>query len=178
MSQLARELRHALRTLARNPGFAALAVATLGLGIGVNVAIFSAVDAVLRRPLADAVATLDPSLPLFHVRTLEEKLGLAMGQARTREFGIRLALGAQAGSLRRLVLSRGVRLALIGSAAGLAAAAAISGLADQLLYGVSPLDPISFLAAGVILATAVLAASAVPAERAARVDPMTALRSD
>jgi predicted permease len=164
----------------------------------------------LRRPLADAVAGLDSSLPLFHVRTLEEKLGLALGQgrllawlvgafaglalllsatglygvvsyatqARTREFGIRLALGAQTASLRRLVLSRGARLALLGSAAWLAAAASISRLADQLLFGVSPLDPVSFLAAGAILGAAVLAASAVPAERAARIDPMTALRSE
>jgi putative ABC transport system permease protein len=166
--------------------------------------------AALRKPLAEAVGALDAELPLFHVRTLEDKLGLSLGQgrllawlvaafallalllaatglygvvsyatqARTREFGIRLALGAQPGSVRRLVLSRGARFALVGLAAGLAAAGATSRLAAPLLYGVSPLDPISYVLAAAILGAAVLAASAVPAERAARVDPMTALRSE
>jgi putative ABC transport system permease protein len=166
--------------------------------------------AALQRPLSRAVAELDPSLPLFHVRTLNEKIGASMGQgrliallvgafagfglllsatglygvvsyatqARTREFGIRLALGAQAGSVRRLVLSRGARLAAFGLAAGLAAAAGASRLASEFLYGVTPLDPLSYLAAAATLGAAVLAASAAPARRAARVDPMRALRSE
>ena len=166
--------------------------------------------AALRKPLADAVGALDAELPLFHVRTLEDKLGLSLGQgrllawlvgafavlalvlaatglygvvsyatqARTREFGIRLALGAQAGSVRRLVLSRGVRFAAAGLAAGLAAAAALTRFAAPLLFGISPFDPASYLVAAAILGGAVLAASAVPAERAARVDPMTALRTE
>lgn len=166
--------------------------------------------AALQRPLSRVVAELDPSLPLFHVRTLTEKIGASMGQgrliallvgafagfglllsatglygvvsyatqARTREFGIRLALGAQASSVRRLVLSRGARLAAFGLAAGLAAASFASRLAAEFLYGVTPLDPLSYLLAAAILGAAVLAASAAPARRAAKVDPIRALRSE
>jgi putative ABC transport system permease protein len=166
--------------------------------------------AALRRPLTEAVGALDRTLPLFHVRTLEEKLGLSLGQgrllawlvgvfallalvlaatglygvvsyatqARTREFGIRFALGAAPGSVRRMVLSRGARLAVVGLGAGLAVAVAASRLAAPLLFGVSPLDPFSYAAAALLLAAAVLTASAVPAERAARVDPMAALRNE
>ena len=95
---------------------------------------------------------------------------------RTREIGVRRALGADAANLLGLVIGDGMRLAAIGFALGLAAAAALTRFAASLLYGVAPTDPLTFAAALGVLATAALAACAVPALRALRVDPVTALR--
>jgi predicted permease len=95
---------------------------------------------------------------------------------RTREIGVRRALGAQPGNLLRLVLDEGLRLAAIGFAIGIAIAAAVTRLASSLLYGVKPTDPLTFGGAMVVLAGAALLACAIPALRALRVDPVTALR--
>jgi putative ABC transport system permease protein len=97
---------------------------------------------------------------------------------RVREFGIRMALGAQGEQVARLVLRRGVTLALIGVVAGLIAAAATTRFLRTLLFGVEPLDWISFSFAAVVLAATALAASYIPARRATRADPMLALRSE
>lgn len=97
---------------------------------------------------------------------------------RTKEIGIRVALGAAPSSLTRMFVSRGLLWAGLGAVAGLAVSAALSQLMTSLLYEVSPLDPVTFLAApGTILLAAALA-SYVPARRAAGVDPMEALRAD
>ncbi|PYQ01145.1 MAG: ABC transporter permease [Acidobacteria bacterium] len=97
---------------------------------------------------------------------------------RVREFGIRMALGAGRADVSRLVLRQGARLAAVGVAAGLAAAALVSGAMESLVYGVGARDAASFAAsAGVLLAVAVLA-SYLPARRAASVDPAVTLRSD
>jgi putative ABC transport system permease protein len=95
---------------------------------------------------------------------------------RTREMGLRMALGARPIDLLRLVVGQGVRLAAVGVGAGLIASLILTRLISNLLFGVSPLDPITFLAvAGVLLVVAFLA-TYIPAHRAASVDPMVALR--
>ncbi|HEX2190404.1 MAG TPA: ABC transporter permease [Longimicrobiaceae bacterium] len=97
---------------------------------------------------------------------------------RTREIGIRLALGATAGEVRGAVLRQGMRLALLGCAVGIAGALLGTRALRSLLYGVSPTDPATFAAvAGLILASAALACW-LPARRAARVDPVNALRAE
>jgi predicted permease len=97
---------------------------------------------------------------------------------RTREIGIRLALGAPRPAVLGLVARRGVGLALAGTAAGLLGALALSRLLGSLLFGVGPTDPVTFVAAPAILVAVALVASYLPARRAARVDPMIALRSE
>jgi predicted permease len=97
---------------------------------------------------------------------------------RTREIGIRIALGARPKQVVRLVLGGSSRAVVIGLAAGLAIALPASRLLRSELYGVSPLDPVAYLSVAVILAIAGLAASYAPARRATRVDPVTALRHE
>lgn len=95
---------------------------------------------------------------------------------RTREFGVRIALGAQAADVGRLVLRHATLLVGIGLAAGLAAALALTRLMSALLYGVSASDMVTFGSVAVLLALVALVASLVPVVRAARVDPLDALR--
>jgi putative ABC transport system permease protein len=97
---------------------------------------------------------------------------------RTREIGIRLALGAPRPAVLGLVARQGLGLAIVGTAAGLLGALALSRVLHSLLFGVEPSDPVSFAAAPLILVAVALVASYLPARRAARVDPMTALRSE
>jgi len=98
--------------------------------------------------------------------------------ARTRELGVRMAVGAGRGDLLRLVLARGAALAAAGLALGLAGAAALSRLLASLLYGVSARDPWTFAAVALILAMVALLASFLPARRASRLEPVAALRSE
>src|SRR5262249_2889251 len=97
---------------------------------------------------------------------------------RGREIGIRMALGARPGDVRRMLLREGARLAALGVALGLAGAFLLTGLMSSLLYGVGPRDPVTFLLVSGVLAAVALGATDVPARRASRVDPMKALRSD
>jgi hypothetical protein len=97
---------------------------------------------------------------------------------RTREVGIRMALGAQRGQVLRLILAEGGRLALVGIGLGAVASAAAGRLLEALLYGVSSFDPIAYTAAALLLLAVAFAANLVPALSAARVDPVRALRTE
>jgi putative ABC transport system permease protein len=97
---------------------------------------------------------------------------------RTREIGVRVALGADAGSVRRLVVGEGLRLTTLGVVLGAAGAAASTRMLASLLYGVGPLDPVSFAVIAVIVVAIALTAAYVPARRATLIDPMEALRAD
>lgn len=98
-------------------------------------------------------------------------------QQRTREIGVRLALGAQPGAVRTMVVVQGMRLALIGVIIGLASAYGLSRYMSTLLFGVEARDPVVFVGVPVLLAVIALIAVWVPASRASRVDPLGALRS-
>jgi putative ABC transport system permease protein len=167
-------------------------------GLGVAAALRSAVEAV------------DPELPLYDVKTMDEvvrgsiadrRLNLALvgGFAAvalllaalgvygvlsytvaqsTREIGIRMSLGAQRRDVFRLVVGQGALLAGVGMTVGLAGAFALTRLMASLLFTVGARDPLTFAAAPLLLLLVALAACAVPALRATRVQPVTALRAD
>ena len=97
---------------------------------------------------------------------------------RTREIGVRVALGATGRQVMRLVVGQALTLGLIGVAAGLLAAGLLTRLMRDLLFEISPTDPVTFAAVAVLLVLATGAASAIPARRATRIDPMTALRRE
>jgi putative ABC transport system permease protein len=95
---------------------------------------------------------------------------------RTREFGIRVALGARQASVLALILKQGLKLSLIGVGLGVAAAMGLTHVMSTLLYGVRPTDPSTFIAVATMLTVVALAACWIPARRATKVDPMVALR--
>jgi putative ABC transport system permease protein len=97
---------------------------------------------------------------------------------RTRELGIRIALGAAPSQVRRLVVTRGVALVLVGVVTGIIGAIALTRFMGALLYGVTPTDPVTYGAVAGILVAAALLASYLPARRATRVDPILALRAE
>jgi hypothetical protein len=164
----------------------------------------------LSADVRSAVAAMDPALPLFDFKTLEQHLGIALfpvravawllglmgGLAlflaalglhgvlshsvsrRTREIGIRMALGAGRDRVLRMILGFGARLTLSGLALGLLAALGVTRFLTFLLYGISPVDPVTFVAIPMILLSVSLAAAALPARRAARVEPVDALREE
>lgn len=95
---------------------------------------------------------------------------------RTREIGIRMALGAQRDQVLKLVVRHGIVLATVGAILGAAAASGVTRYLASLLYGVRPVDPLTFGAVAMLLLIVALAACCIPARRATRVDPMVALR--
>lgn len=97
---------------------------------------------------------------------------------RTREIGVRVALGAEAADVARLVLGEAVGLAAVGIALGVAGGVAMTRALRAMLYGVGPTDPLTFVATALILAAVTLLASSLPARRALRVDPTEALRAE
>jgi ABC-type antimicrobial peptide transport system permease subunit len=97
---------------------------------------------------------------------------------RTREIGLRMALGAQLSDVRKLILWQGMLLAVIGSLIGLLTALGGARMLKSLLYGVSASDPITFSLVAMLLLGIALLACWVPARRAARIEPMVALRAE
>jgi predicted permease len=173
------------------------------------ISIRTAVDPLsLVAPLRAEVARLDPQLPLYRVRTLEDlryraaaeprfqtlllssfaamalllaAVGLYgvlsyMVTQRVPEIGLRIALGARRSDVMALVLRRGMGLATVGAAVGMLASLFVTGFLEKLLYGVTPLDQLTFATVTVVLLLVALVAGAAPAMRASRVDPMNALR--
>src|SRR6266576_5963765 len=250
-----RDLRFALRSLGRTPGFTTVALLVIAPGIGVNTAVFSVVDAVLLKPLTypdpqalvqlvttskqrpipvasipeydlwqqqsaifQQVAAYDwggaalrdasGGLPVAHVRTMAEvevrntarqrfnmllliifgATGLLMAaigvyavmsysvQQRTQEVGVRMALGAQASSLRNIITGQGMILAGFGVVLGIGGAFWLTHFLASFLFGVKAWDPIAFIVTPLLLSAVALFAVWIPAKRATRVDPMTALR--
>jgi putative ABC transport system permease protein len=103
-------------------------------------------------------------------------VGSYLVSQRTKEIGIRMALGAQTGDVVRMVAGEGLRVILAGAAAGVAGALALARLLASLLFGVSAADPATFVAVVALVVAAGLVACYVPARRAARIDPVAALR--
>jgi putative ABC transport system permease protein len=101
-----------------------------------------------------------------------------MVASRSREIGIRMALGSSAGATVALMLRSALEIAAIGGAIGLALAAGASLAIGDLLFGISPLDPLAYISTLVVLGGVTLAATYVPARRAAAVDPLRALRAE
>ena len=154
------------------------------------------------------VNKLDPTLPVYEVKTLNEHMRLplfplhagaiAVGTfgflamiltaigiygvmaysvaQRTQEIGIRMALGARTVDVWRMVLRQGLILTAIGMAFGLVCAAALSKVVASLLYGVSTTDPLAFFMSSLLLGLVALAACFLPARRATKVDPVTAIK--
>jgi ABC-type antimicrobial peptide transport system permease subunit len=160
--------------------------------------------------IRQAVWSVNPSLPVFLVRTMKDLydesmartsfalvmlaiasvMALALGvigiygvrayvvSQRSREIGIRLALGAKPAGLKRLFVRQGLTLAAIGAAAGLLTAVAATQWMSSLLFGVERLDPPTYAAVLVVLGTAAALASYIPARRAAAVDPVETLTAE
>ncbi len=157
-----------------------------------------------------AVANVDPHLPVFHMRTLQEQAAAALAEQRfltrlllvfalialtlagaglfglisyitqraTHDFGVRIALGAQAHQVQWMVLKRGLRLTLWGLLLGAGSALWLAKILASLLFDVSTADPLTFCAVAVVLLAVTLAACYVPSRRATRVGPLVALRSE
>ena len=97
---------------------------------------------------------------------------------RTNEIGVRIALGAEPRGIQRLVVFQSLRMVLIGLGLGLVGAGVVTGILRSLLYEVNPRDPMTFTVVTLLLVVVALAAAFIPARRAARVDPVMALRAE
>ena len=104
-------------------------------------------------------------------------MALAVSQ-RVHEIGIRMALGAKRENILGMILAQGSTLALMGIAIGAAGALALTAMIKSLLFQVTPTDPMTFVVVALVLAATAVLASYVPARRAARIDPVEALRSE
>ncbi|HET9409730.1 MAG TPA: ABC transporter permease [Candidatus Sulfotelmatobacter sp.] len=159
-------------------------------------------------PVRQAIQSVDPTLPVFGVRTLEsivsdslasrrftmQLLGVFAGGAlllaaigiygvmaffvgqRVREIGIRMALGALPGDMRKLVVAQGMKLAVTGVTAGIVISLAVTRLMATLLFGINAYDPLTLIGITALLISVALLANFIPASRAAKIDPMVALR--
>jgi len=97
---------------------------------------------------------------------------------RTQELGVRVALGASTGRISRMILGEGLVMSIAGITVGLGASAAATQVLTKLLFGITPGDPVTFVAVSLALVAVALAASYLPARRAAKADPLVAMRGD
>jgi len=164
----------------------------------------------LTHAVRNTIWSIDASLPVSHIETLEEAIGESTWQwrlnllligifaavavtlavigiygvmayevaQRTHEIGIRMALGAGRPSILRLIFGQSLRVVVVGVVIGIAGALGLARLMTSLLYGVKPLDPITFAAVAILVLTVAALASLIPARRATAVDPVIALRWD
>jgi putative ABC transport system permease protein len=179
------------------------------VGRSLSVALRTSLPAsTLAAQIRGAIQSVDPTLPVFGVTSMDEVLDASLASRRfsanlvagfaamalllasigiygllaymvgqrSREIGLRLALGAQRADILRLVLGKGVVLAALGIVAGLIFSASTASLMASLLYGVRPHDPAVFLIVPLLLLVVAIAASYIPAWRATKVDPIVALR--
>jgi predicted permease len=130
-----------------------------------------------QRVLVQVVASLGLLGLTLAVIGLYGVLSYYVGRQR-HEIGVRLAVGAQPASVFRLIVRRGLLLASIGITIGVAAAMAATRLLEELLYGVSPRDPVTMVVVAVVLAAAAVLSAFIPARRAALIDPIIALRCE
>ena len=154
-------------------------------GMDANVAVhsISSMDEIIARSVADRRFALELLGVFAAVAMLLAAIGIygVMSYAfsqRTHEVGIRMALGAQRVDILRMALSEGMRIVVIGLAAGLVGAAVMTRFFRSMLFDVAPADPITLLSAAAVLAGVAFFACYIPAQRATRVDPLVALRED
>lgn len=247
LEQTLQDLRFGGRTLARAPGFAALAVLSLALGIMATTAMYSVVRNTVNRDVTEplrpeiyvpytlagfaqllvvrtdgvperaamavraAVAAIDPDQPITDIQSLESALddfvfagprfsltlfgvfaalGLTLAvvgvygvvahgvSRRTQEIGVRMALGATAGRIVSMVVAGGAKVIAVGVLAGLVGSALAGRALRELIWNVSPWDPLSFAAVAALLVVVGLLATLWPALRVTRVSPVAALRQE
>jgi putative ABC transport system permease protein len=163
MKELARK-----EALAQEPG--------LILSVGTMEAVFGETSNINSARIASELAIVLGGLALM-LATLGLYGVMAFSVAqRTREIGVRMAMGAQAGQVQMLVIAQGMRLVLIGVLIGVPISMAVAQVVKSMLFGLSSRDPVTYVGAAALLAIAGLMACSMPARRAAKVDPMIALR--
>jgi predicted permease len=176
-----------------------------------NVVLRSGADpAALTSAVRAALATIDPDLPMYRVRAMNERVAESVARRRfamlllslfafmalglagigvysvlgylvnqgARDLGIRLALGATPGRVRQLIVKTSLAVAMTGVGIGLIGALLLARFIEALLFGVAPFDPLTFAIIPLVLIVVALAASYLPARRAARIDPVVCLRSE
>lgn len=166
MSARLRDFSYAIRQLRKTPGFTLVCVLTLALGIGANTAVFARLAGFFGLLAVVLVATGLYGTLSYRVNN------------RTMEIGVRIAVGAQRGQVMWMVLRDSLMLTAVGVVLGIPLALLVGKALTSVLYGVQPWDVASNFAAAILVTLVATAASAIPARRAAGVDPLTALRSE